>query len=101
MLEVNLGTRAFSGDMSKPLLKRPRLTEGNMGYYNSFIVRVWRGDGEPPEIRGQIEHVNSREKVYFADETHMHQFIISHLDPPSSEVNDELDESSSDENNAG
>ena len=53
-----------------------------MGYYNSFIVRVWTDDIDGPSY-GLIQHVSTQEKAYFADQYEMDEFISSHLEPPA------------------
>ena len=52
-----------------------------MGYYNTFVVKIWCDDrGE--KIRGHIQHVSSQEHAYFLGLEYMTDFIASHLDPP-------------------
>jgi hypothetical protein len=52
-----------------------------MGYYTSFIIRIWIDDTEG-FVRGQIQHVNSQETSYFNNQKKMNEFILSHLSPP-------------------
>ncbi|MDY6893326.1 MAG: hypothetical protein SVO26_06405 [Chloroflexota bacterium] len=55
----------------------------DMGNYDSFIVRFWTGrSGE--KSRGHILHVRTREDAYFLDQEKMNQFILDHLEPPES-----------------
>lgn len=49
-----------------------------MGYYISFVVRVWTESGQDM-TRGHIQHVGTREGMYFADWEKMIGFIRSHL----------------------
>ena len=51
-----------------------------MGYYNSFIIRIWFDD--KGEMRGRIEHVLGREKADFVDLSAIGRFIRQHLAPP-------------------
>lgn len=50
---------------------------------NSFVVRLWQEpreiEGAGPEWRGQIEHVQSGERVYFRNLDKMVGFIVSYL----------------------
>lgn len=51
-----------------------------MGYYNSFVVRIWsQPDGR---LRGSIEHVASREHLAFLDPIAVVNFMRTHLKPP-------------------
>lgn len=63
-----------------------------MGYYNSFLVRVWTEDGEDL-LRGYIQHVGTEEDTYFLTWEKMVDFILAHI---NSHINhrmyeDELD----------
>lgn len=49
-----------------------------MGYYNSFVVKIWTEDGHNL-ARGYIQHVGTQEGVYFADWEKMANFMGSHL----------------------
>ena len=52
-----------------------------MGYYNTFVVRVWCDDiGEPG--KGYVQHVISQEKRYFLKMDDLTAFILDHLSPP-------------------
>ncbi|MGH2354050.1 MAG: hypothetical protein ACRDI2_03065 [Chloroflexota bacterium] len=53
------------------------------GHYNSFVVRVWSGDGAPTALRGQITHVASHQTIRFSDLRRMLSFIEAHLGPPA------------------
>ena len=57
-----------------------------MGYYTSFIIRIWIDDAEG-FVRGQIQHVNSQETAYFNNQKKMNEFILSHLSPPKCDSN--------------
>jgi len=52
-----------------------------MSHYNSFIVKFWT-DEAIGQHRGQIQHVATRETVYFTSQNEMNEFIRSHLGPP-------------------
>ncbi len=52
-----------------------------MGYYNSFVVRIWSDKQGPP--RGNIEHVSSHDSMVFDDPSAVVDFILHHLAPPS------------------
>jgi len=54
-----------------------------VGNYNSFLVRIWNGEDENI-LRGYIQHVGSREIIYFANWDKMVSFIMSHLTNQSS-----------------
>ena len=49
-----------------------------MGYYNSFVVKIWTEDGQDL-TRGYIQHVGTQESIYFADWEKMADFMLSHL----------------------
>lgn len=51
-----------------------------MGYYNSFIVRIW--SDERGRLRGRIEHVASQQHLVFSDPEKVIEFIRSHLVAP-------------------
>jgi hypothetical protein len=51
-----------------------------MGYYSSFVVRIWISDG-PKIIRGQVQHVDTDESMYFLEPDAMLSFMFNHLDP--------------------
>ncbi len=51
-----------------------------MGYYNSFVIRIWLDDRG--EMHGRIEHVFGHEKMDFSDLAVIGQFIRHHLAPP-------------------
>jgi len=52
-----------------------------MGYYNTFVVKIWRDEAEET-IRGHIQHVSTQEHAYFLSLENMTDFIVSHLGPP-------------------
>ena len=37
-----------------------------MGYYNSFVVKIWTEDGRNL-TRGYVQHVGTQESIHFAD----------------------------------
>ena len=53
-----------------------------MGYYNTFIVRIWTDDGLRPS-RGHIEHVGTSDRIWFTYLEQMSVFISDHLRSPS------------------
>ncbi len=55
-----------------------------MGYYNSFVVRIWLD--ERGLSRGRIEHVRTHDSLVFADLSALLDFIQGHLQPPPSYV---------------
>lgn len=57
--------------------------EQTTGYYNSFVVKIWRDKGA---MRGHIQHVSSQEHIYFLNLDDMADFIRSHLGPPRESV---------------
>jgi hypothetical protein len=52
-----------------------------MGHYNSFVVKIWADEMEGT-MRGYIQHVSTREGVYFLNLDKMVDFIMNHLGPP-------------------
>jgi hypothetical protein len=57
-----------------------------VGYYNSFVVRIWSDEQGPS--RGTIEHVSTHDSLVFDDPSAVVSFIRLHLDPPSSFISD-------------
>ena len=55
-----------------------------MGYYNSFVLRVW-SDGRGA-LRGRIEHVGSRDSLVFADLGRIVGFLRAHLGAPREDL---------------
>ena len=53
-----------------------------MGYYNTFVVKIWCDDSRKT-IRGHIQHVSSRQFTHFLGLANMTDFIVSHLEPPA------------------
>ena len=49
-----------------------------MGHYNSFLVKIWSDDKEKL-VRGQIQHVGSRDIVYFRTWKKMVGFVTERL----------------------
>lgn len=52
-----------------------------MGYYSSFVVKIWVDENEGVS-RGYIQHVSTQEDVYFLTLDKMVTFIVNHLGPP-------------------
>lgn len=50
---------------------------------NTFIVRIWREWSETPEWRGQIEHVQSSNKIAFVTLKEMVRFIQGLVSMPN------------------
>lgn len=67
-----------------------------MGYYNSFIIRIWSEDSG--KLHGTIVHVSSRESLASSDLGEMWQFLLEHLNPSpfyiSFQVAEQLDKES-------
>lgn len=61
-----------------------------MGYYNSFVVRVW--SDEQGQLRGRIEHVLTHDTFGFSDPTAVVDFIRTHLGPPPFYIPDPVKE---------
>jgi hypothetical protein len=61
-----------------------------VGYYNSFVVRVW-SDGQG-QLRGRIEHVLTQDSSTFSDPSAVVEFIRTHLAPPPSYIPDPVKE---------
>jgi hypothetical protein len=66
-----------------------------MGYYNSFVIRIWSGDGS--RIHGSIEHVRSHECLLFIDLNGIADFIDKHLRPAPPDLVNEPDVSPDEE----
>lgn len=69
--------------MDLSILSRPGLYGGmkkgrRMGHYNSFLVKIWADDNEKL-VRGQIQHVGSRDIIYFRTWKKMVGFITERL----------------------
>ena len=61
--------------------------EGHMGYYSSFVVKIWVNDGNSEGmLRGHIQHVGSRENVHFLNLDKMLEFIMGHLNSTANDV---------------
>ncbi len=61
-----------------------------MGYYNSFVVRIW--SSEHGWTRGKIEHVATHDSLVFDDLAELDDFVRRHLNPPSSHTPDPLED---------
>lgn len=57
----------------------------SMGYYSSFVVKVWVGDDQKM-IRGYVQHVGTQEAMHFLTFDKMAAFVMSHLNPPASHL---------------
>jgi len=51
-----------------------------MGFYTSFVVKIWVDDDGRMK-RGYIQHVGTQESMYFPTMDRMHAFMMQHLDP--------------------
>ncbi|OGO25042.1 MAG: hypothetical protein A2144_13485 [Chloroflexi bacterium RBG_16_50_9] len=49
-----------------------------MGYYNSFLVKVWTDNGEKL-LRGHIQHVGTEKDIYFLKWEKMVDFMQAHI----------------------
>ena len=52
-----------------------------MGYYNTFVVRIWCDDSRELN-KGYVQHIYSQEQKYFLDMDDLKDFILAHLSPP-------------------
>jgi hypothetical protein len=52
-----------------------------MGFYNSFVVRIWSSTNGKPD-RGYIQHVGTQDKKNFLDIYDVVEFIQNHLVHP-------------------
>jgi len=59
-----------------------------MGYYNSFVVKVWINDAGDT-TRGYIQHVGTQETMHFYDLDKINEFILSHIHLQSGDVEGE------------
>jgi hypothetical protein len=66
-----------------------------MGYYNSFVLRVW-SDGRGT-TRGTIKHVGSRDSLAFADTERILAFVRAHLEKPDDPALASVDQPRDDE----
>ena len=64
-----------------------------MGYYNSFVVKVWINDAGDT-TRGYIQHVGTQETMHFYDLDKINEFILSHVHLQSGDL--EVEQSSDD-----
>ena len=55
------------------------------GHYNTFLVKIWT---DKRAARGHVQHVQSKEYVYFGNLEKMVHFIVSRLN--ASEDNSEI-----------
>ena len=53
-----------------------------VGYYNTFVVKIWCND-HGQMARGHVQHVSSKDYIYFLGLNDMNDFIISHVKLPS------------------
>ena len=56
--------------------------ERTTGYYDTFIVKIWRAEGV---MRGRIEHVGTQEYTYFLRLDKMIDFIKSRHSPAAND----------------
>lgn len=57
-----------------------RANNNRTGHYSSFVLKIWVDEGNDEGfIRGQIQHVDTRESMHFLDLDKMTAFIMSHL----------------------
>ena len=57
------------------------LTDTCMGYYSSFVVKIWVGDDQRM-LRGYIQHVGTQDGLHFLSVDRMLSFMTGHLNPP-------------------
>jgi hypothetical protein len=58
-----------------------------MGYYSSFVVKIWVNDDQSIS-RGYIQHVGTQESVHFLTIDKIATFIMNHLHPPPDHLDD-------------
>ena len=59
----------------------PDATPLSGGVRDTFVVRIW-STGGTSQPRGQIQHVRSRKRAYFATRERLMRFIQDHLHDP-------------------
>jgi len=58
-----------------------------VGYYNTFVVKIWCND-HGQMVRGHVQHVSSKDYIYFLGLNDMNDFVISHVNlPPKNSFN--------------
>lgn len=60
-----------------------------MSYYSSFVVKLWVDD-DHRVARGYIQHVGTRDSVYFVTLDKMLAFMMHHLQSPVSDWGGDL-----------
>jgi hypothetical protein len=56
------------------------------GYYNTFVLRIWREE-QDGKITIHIQHTNTQEDAHFANLDDMNKFILKHLCYPLNNQN--------------
>ena len=56
----------------------PESTRSSVGRRDTFVVRIWPSDASDV-VRGQIQHVGTRRRVYFASRERLQGFIEERL----------------------
>jgi hypothetical protein len=51
------------------------------GVRDTFVVRIWSTD-DATQLRGQVQHVRSHKRAYFATRERLKRFIEDHLHDP-------------------
>jgi hypothetical protein len=60
--------------------REPEFLDGpaNVALGNTFVVRIWSSDGSD-SLLGNVHHVRSRKRAYFATRQRLLTFIKDHL----------------------
>ena len=56
-----------------------------MGYYTTFVVRIWCKDTGNIS-KGYVQHVSTQEQRYILDMDDLSDFIRGHLFPPNDDL---------------
>ncbi len=56
-----------------------------MGYYSTFVVRIWV-DSDQKMSRGYVQHVATQKATHFVAFDKMEEFILRHLNPPQDDT---------------
>ena len=66
-----------------------------VGHYSSFVIKIWVEDGRM--VRGLIQHVGTRESIYFSDFDKMLQFIMIHRGTSTKGMTERVEKKSGDD----
>ena len=59
----------------------PEATGPTAAGRNTFVVRIWSSDGSDV-LHGQVQHVRSRKRLFFASRERLLTFLQDHLRGP-------------------